>query len=176
MTAETTLSEMPLEFDPFSDEYFGGPYALYRRLRDQAPVFFSERYGFWALFRYDDVCAAHKDWQNFSSAHGVACRPCNNDQELFGMYRSIIMMDLPEHDRLRALVSRVSTPKAVAGARTDDPRGHRLLPRALRGRRLVRRRGRVERPVPGRDHLAHARRAGGGPPADPALARHRAAP
>jgi cytochrome P450 len=110
---DTVLSETPLEFDPFSDEYFNGPYDLYRRMRDHAPVYFNEQYGFWALFRYDDVCAAHKDWQTFSSAHGVDLSTLNTDEALIRMYRSMIMMDPPEHDRLRALVSRVFTPRAV---------------------------------------------------------------
>jgi cytochrome P450 len=111
---DTTVSETPLEFDPFSDEYFNGPYDLYRRMRDHAPVYFNEQYGFWALFRYDDVCAAHKEWQTFSSAHGVDLSTLNTDEAVIRMYRSIIMMDPPEHDRLRALVSRVFTPRAVA--------------------------------------------------------------
>jgi cytochrome P450 len=110
---DTVLSEAPLEFDPFSDEYFNGPYDLYRRLRDDAPVYFNEQYGFWALFRYEDVCAAHKDWQTFSSAHGVDLSTLSTDESIIRMYRSIIMMDPPEHDRLRALVSRVFTPRAV---------------------------------------------------------------
>jgi cytochrome P450 len=110
---DTVLSETPLEFDPFSDEYFNGPYDLYRRLRDHAPVYFNKKYGFWALFRYDDVCAAHKEWQTFSSAHGVDLSTLHTDPAVIRMYRSIIMMDPPEHDRLRALVSRVFTPRAV---------------------------------------------------------------
>ena len=44
-----------VEFDPFSDEYFDDPTDVYRRLRDEAPVYFSERYGFYALSRFDDV-------------------------------------------------------------------------------------------------------------------------
>jgi cytochrome P450 len=110
---DTTLSETPLEFDPFSDEYFNGAYDLFRRMRDESPVYFNEKYGFWALFRYDDVCAAHKDWQTFSSAHGVDLSTLNTDPAIIKMYRSIIMMDPPEHDRFRALVSRVFTPRAV---------------------------------------------------------------
>ena len=112
--SDTTLSGVPVEFDPFSDTYFNDPYDLYRRLRDEAPAYFSEQYGFWALFRYDDVCAAHKDWQTFSSSHGVDLSTLNTDHEIIKMYRSIIMMDPPEHDRLRALVSRVFTPRAVS--------------------------------------------------------------
>ena len=71
----------PAEFDPFSDDYFNDPYDLYRRMRDEAPVYFNEKYGFWALFRYEDVCQAHKDWQTFSSSHGVDLSTLNNDHE-----------------------------------------------------------------------------------------------
>ena len=145
---DTALSETPLEFDPFSDEYFNGPYDLYRRMRDHAPVYFNEKYGFWALFRYDDVCAAHKDWQTFSSAHGVDLSTLNTDEATIRMYRSIIMMDPPEHDRFRALVSRVFTPKSRQCAGADGPRGHRLVPGPVRRRRLLRRSRRLQRPLP----------------------------
>jgi cytochrome P450 len=101
------------EFDPFSAEYFDDPYDLYRTMRDEVPVFFSERYGFWALFRYEDVCEAHKEWQTFSSSHGVDLSTLSKPPELIRQLRSMIMLDPPEHDRLRALVSRAFTPRAV---------------------------------------------------------------
>jgi cytochrome P450 len=104
---------IPVEFDPFSDEYFNDPTETYRRLRDEAPVYFNETYGFFALSRYADVVTAHKDWQTFSSAHGVDLSTLSKDPELIRSFRSIIMMDPPEHDRLRALVSRVFTPRAM---------------------------------------------------------------
>jgi cytochrome P450 len=104
---------MKIEFDPFGDEYFNDPSDVYRRLRDEAPVYFSEKYGFYALSRFADVLAAHRDWETFSSAHGIDLSTLSKDSELIQSFRSIIMMDPPEHDRLRALVSRVFTPKAV---------------------------------------------------------------
>jgi cytochrome P450 len=61
----------PVEFDPFSDAFFNDPTEMYRRLRDEAPVYFSEKYGFYALSRFADVLAAHRDWEGFSSAHGI---------------------------------------------------------------------------------------------------------
>ena len=100
-------------FDPFSDEYFNDPTEVYRRLRDEAPVYFNEHYGFYALSRFADVVTAHRDWQGVSSAHGIDLSTLSKDPELIKTYRSIIMMDPPEHDRLRALVSRVFTPRAV---------------------------------------------------------------
>jgi cytochrome P450 len=102
-----------VEFDPFSDEYFNDPTEVYRRLRDEAPVYFNERYGFYALSRFADVLAAHRDWEGFSSAHGIDLATLYKDEEMVRGFRSIIMMDPPEHDRLRALVSRVFTPRAV---------------------------------------------------------------
>jgi cytochrome P450 len=107
------MTTVAVEFDPFSDEYFNDPTEVYRRLRDEAPVYFSERYGFYALSRFADVVTAHRDWQGLSSAHGVDLASLTKDPELIRGYRSIIMMDPPEHDRLRALVSRVFTPRAV---------------------------------------------------------------
>jgi cytochrome P450 len=102
-----------VEFDPFSDDYFNDPTEVYRRLRDEAPVYFSERYGFYALSRFADVLAAHRDWERLSSAHGIDLNTLTKDPEIIRTFRSIIMMDPPEHDRLRALVSRVFTPRAV---------------------------------------------------------------
>ena len=69
--SDTTLSGTPVEFDPFSAEFFNDPTELYRRIRDEAPVYRNEKYGFYALFLYEDVCTAHKDWPTFTSSHGV---------------------------------------------------------------------------------------------------------
>ncbi len=74
------MTTTAVEFDPFSDEYFDDPTEVYRRLRDEAPVYFSERYGFYALSRFADVVAAHRDWQGFSSAHGVDLSTLSRDE------------------------------------------------------------------------------------------------
>jgi cytochrome P450 len=102
-----------VDFDPFSSEYFDDPTEVYRRLRDEAPVYFNERYGFYALSRFADVVAAHRDWRGLSSAHGVDLSTLTRDPDLIRSLGMIIMMDPPEHERFRALVSRVFTPRAV---------------------------------------------------------------
>lgn len=108
------MSTMAVEFDPFGDEYFNDPTEMWRRLRDEAPVYYNEEWGFYALSRFDDVVRAHRDWQGFSSAYGVELFMLSKrDRDLIQSFRSIIMMDPPEHDRFRALVSRVFTPRAV---------------------------------------------------------------
>jgi cytochrome P450 len=102
-----------MEFDPFSSDFFDDPYDTYRWLRDHAPVYHSERYGFWALSRHEDVVAAHRDWQTFSSSHGVTIDQLTDPRQST-VDSSIIFLDPPQHDRLRRLVSRVFTPKAMA--------------------------------------------------------------
>ena len=96
-----------LEFDPF--RYYENPYLLFRRLRDEAPVYHNRKRGFWALSRYDDVHAASQDWETYSSAHG------NDLDDTYTMWRpgSPESLDPPAHDRLRAVVQRQFSPQAL---------------------------------------------------------------
>jgi cytochrome P450 len=61
-----------LEFDPYSYAVHEDPYPVYKRLRDEAPAYWNERLGFWALSRHADVLAAFKEPLRFSSAGGVS--------------------------------------------------------------------------------------------------------
>ncbi len=105
------LRDAPVEFDPFSIEFFDDPYDTYRRLRDEQPVYHNAHYGFWALSRWDDVVDASRSWPAFSSRHGVDLAMLTADR--LPEHPSLIMLDPPEHDRLRKLVSRVFTPRAI---------------------------------------------------------------
>ncbi len=107
-----TADGAPVEFDPFSPTFFNDPYPTYRRLRDEAPVYHNERYGFWALSRYEDVVAAHRDWETYTSTHGLDLVMLTSDEPV---PPSMIMMDPPEHHRMRLLVSKVFSPRAIAG-------------------------------------------------------------
>jgi cytochrome P450 len=102
-----------MEFNPFSDEFYDDPYDMYRWLRDEAPAYYNEQYGFWALSRFADVVAAHRDWKTFSSEHGLTIDQLT-DPDMSMAKSSIIMMDPPDHDRMRKLVSRVFTPRAIS--------------------------------------------------------------
>lgn len=101
------------EFNPLSRDFFDDPYDTYRWMRDEAPCYYNEQYGFWALSRFDDVVAAHRDWKTFSSEHGLTIDQLTDPNNTM-KHTSIIMMDPPVHDRMRKLVSRVFTPRAVA--------------------------------------------------------------
>ena len=64
------VSPNNVEFDPLSDDFFNAPFNTYRRLRNEAPVYHNEKYGFWALSRYQDVEPALKDCETFLVGQG----------------------------------------------------------------------------------------------------------
>ena len=100
-----------VEFDPFSRDFFDDPYDTYAALRDHAPCYYSERYDFYALSRFDDVVAGHRDFATFTSTHGQTYEQLASGQPTeTGM---IISMDPPEHTRYRKLVSRSFTPRSI---------------------------------------------------------------
>lgn len=101
------------EFDPISSTFFDDPYDTYAWMRDEAPVYFNETYGFYALSRYADVHAAHKDTDTFSSAYGITIDVLQHRRKLDA--NMLIMMDPPEHDRMRLLVRQAFTRKSIDG-------------------------------------------------------------
>jgi cytochrome P450 len=100
-----------LVFDPFSEEFFSNPFDTYRRMRDEAPVYYSEQYDFYALSRHADVAAAFKDFETYSSSRGVTLEEIQSGKHAH--QQSIIWMDPPEHRRMRSLVNKVFTPRAI---------------------------------------------------------------
>ncbi|BBY46541.1 cytochrome P450 [Mycolicibacterium celeriflavum] len=102
-------------FDPFSEEFFNGPYEIYRRMREEAPVYYSEEYDFYALSRHEDVAAAFKDFETYSSAYGLDLAMVKSDEPV--PVEMIIIMDPPEHRQMRSLVNKVFTPRAIEAMR-----------------------------------------------------------
>ncbi|HEX6166203.1 MAG TPA: cytochrome P450 [Acidimicrobiales bacterium] len=106
----TTLDD--LYWDPIDVAIDDDPYDTWRRLRDEAPVYRNERYDFWALSRFADVEAAHRDPVTFVSSHGTVLELMTDQPVPSGM---MIFQDPPEHTRLRSLVSRAFTPRRTSG-------------------------------------------------------------
>ncbi|MBX8691765.1 cytochrome P450 [Mycobacterium sp. 20091114027_K0903767] len=109
MTAATVV------FDPFSQDFFNSPYEMYRQMRVHAPVYYSERYDFYALTRHVDVAAAFKDYETYSSAYGVDLAQVRKGDVT--EHGSIIAMDPPAHRRMRSLLNKVFTPRAIQSKR-----------------------------------------------------------
>ena len=112
--ATPKLVDDSIEFDPFSMDFFNGAYDTYRRLRDEAPLYYNEKWDFWALTRYDDVAPATKDHETFSSAKGATLDMVKAHDDAIPVPKVIISMDPPEHQKMRRLVSNVFTPRAIA--------------------------------------------------------------
>jgi cytochrome P450 len=105
-----------LYYDPYDPDIDADPHPVWKRLRDEAPVYYNEQHDFFALSRYDDVNRALADGETFSSARGIVVEmidttPAPDDDPL--PRPMMIMMDPPRHDRLRKLVSRTFTPRRV---------------------------------------------------------------
>lgn len=64
------LSEAPVHWDPYNPKYFANPYPVFRRLREEAPVYYNEEYEFYAVSRYDDVQNGLADRDTFISGRG----------------------------------------------------------------------------------------------------------
>jgi cytochrome P450 len=115
-----------------NDEFRDGAFTTLRR---EAPIkFFSEAEfegfaagaGHWALTRFDDVHFASRHPEIFSSGSGITIG--DQTPELTEYFGSMIAMDDPRHQRLRAIVSRAFTPKVVARVETSvRDRARRLV-------------------------------------------------
>ena len=102
------MSAAAVHYDPFAYEHHEDPYPSYRLLRDTAPVYRNERYGFYALSRYADCLAALRNHRVFSSADGTSLEP------LKAQVPTLLNSDPPVHTRLRHLLSHLFLPPAVA--------------------------------------------------------------
>jgi cytochrome P450 len=98
-------------YDPYDIEIQADPYPVFRRLRDEAPLYYNERYDFYALSRFEDVEKAFVDHATFSSARGGILEAIKADIEIpSGVF---IWEDPPLHSAHRGLLSRVFTPKKM---------------------------------------------------------------
>jgi cytochrome P450/ferredoxin-NADP reductase len=90
-----------MEYDPFSQEFQADPFPVYRWMRDEAPVFYSEKWNWWALSRFEDVRAAATDPQTFLSYQGIDIDDTAKDQSGPGFLPDI---DNPRHDQIRRMI------------------------------------------------------------------------
>lgn len=93
----------------------GVPHDWFELLRREAPVFWQEEQdgrGFWSITRYDDVIAMSKDWETFSSARGGTSLMDLTPEQVESRM-SMLDADPPYHTRLRSIVNRAFTPRAI---------------------------------------------------------------
>jgi cytochrome P450 len=124
----STVTPEALYYDPYDTEIDRDPHPLWRRFRDEAPLWYNERHEFWMLSRFADVEAAMRDWDTYRSGQGSILDVIKANIEL--PPGIILMEDPPVHTVHRGLLSRVFTPRKTAAledqvrafcARTLDP-------------------------------------------------------
>jgi cytochrome P450 len=108
------VTKPKLVFHPFAEEYFDNPYDVYARMREESPLYYDDGEDFYALTRHEDVAAAFKDHESFSSARG-----CDLGMVRSGdvPQKSIIFMDPPDHRHMRSLLNKAFTPRAIQSQR-----------------------------------------------------------
>jgi cytochrome P450 len=111
---EDAVTKPKLVFHPFAQEYFDNPYEVYKRMRDEAPLYYDEDEDFYALTRHEDVAAAFKDHESFSSARGCDLGMVRSGEV---PQKSIIFMDPPDHRHMRSLLNKAFTPRAILSQR-----------------------------------------------------------
>ncbi len=110
-----------IAFDHQDPAFVADPYAGLRRLQDEAPVFWSEGMGAWIVTRHDDVRAAFRDPRLSSDRIRPFCAqlasplkelvlPLCANLELWAVFN-----DPPQHTRLRALMNKAFTTRAIEG-------------------------------------------------------------
>ena len=123
-----TTTDPAIYYDPYDFEIDSDPYPVWKRLRDERPLYYNERYDFYALSRFDDVDRSSLDWESYISSKGTLLELIKSGMEL--PPGSIIFEDPPAHNIHRRLLSRVFTPRNINDlepkirefcARTLDP-------------------------------------------------------
>ncbi len=126
--SEGAVSPTDVYYDPYDLEIDVDPYPVFRRLRDEAPLYYNDVHDFYALSRFDDVEACEKDWRTYISGKGSVLEVIKAGVDL--PPGTILFEDPPAHDLHRGLLSRVFTPKRILAiepqvrdycARTLDP-------------------------------------------------------
>ena len=106
-----TTTTDALVYDPEDHDTIMNPHALFRRMRDEAPLYHREEQDFWAVSRFDDAKEVLLNRETFPSYRGVTLDILRSGMEFPG---TLIFEDQPSHTIHRALLSRVFTPRRVS--------------------------------------------------------------
>ena len=115
-TAVTPEGVPVLTVDPYALENLMEPHAMHEQVREAGPVVYLDTYGVWAMARYEQVNAALKDYETFSSAAGAGLS--NFQKEKPWRTPSLLLeADPPFHTRAREIVGPVIAPPVIKALR-----------------------------------------------------------
>ena len=105
--------------NPFAPERFSAPYDMYERMRSDGPVAYGRPYRQWFVFGYDEVQAVLRSPDTANAPVGELLLSTRRYRQLSPSARAsfskwLLLVDPPDHTRLRSAVSRAFTPKQIA--------------------------------------------------------------
>jgi cytochrome P450 len=131
---DATGRDLGDEYDPFGDAHSADPHAFYDRARVEQPVFFSPSLDAWVITRHQDAVSVLRDHRRFSVAV-YQTRSGHHTPEALAILRqspitgrSLLLMDPPEHTRLRSILSRTLSAQRAAAL---EPRVRALSMRLI---------------------------------------------
>ena len=98
--------------DPFGDEILTNPYAFHERLREAGPVVYLERYGVYAMGRYDEVYAGLSNWETFVSSRGAGLSDFKKEKP-WRPPSLLLESDPPDHTVVRNALGDVIGPRSI---------------------------------------------------------------
>ena len=107
----TTTTASDLRYDPYDVGINADPYPVFRRLREEAPLYRNDEYDFYALSRFEDVERGLVDRETYISGRGAILELIKADMAM--PPGVLIFEDPPVHTVHRGLLSRVFTPKKM---------------------------------------------------------------
>jgi cytochrome P450 len=107
----TGAKAVELYYDPYDPDIDDNPYPVWKRMREEAPLYYNEKYNFYALSRYEDVARELPNWQTYRSGRGTTADILFNNIEV--PPGILLFEDPPLHDLHRRLLSRVFTPRRM---------------------------------------------------------------
>jgi cytochrome P450 len=107
-----TLDSAGITYDPYDFDIDTNPYPTFRRLRDEAPLYYNEKYDFYALSRHADVKSASVEWQTYQSGRGSVLELIKSGAPIPPGF--ILFEDPPVHDVHRGMLARVFTMRRIA--------------------------------------------------------------
>jgi cytochrome P450 len=122
----TVSAASDVYFDPYDVELNADPYPMFRRLREEVPLYYNEQHDFYALSRFADVDRGLVDYQTFSSAKGAILELIKANIDI--PPGVLLFEDPPIHDVHRKLLSRMFTPRKISDL---EPKIRELCARSL---------------------------------------------
>jgi len=100
-----------LYWDPYDARFAANPHPIWKRMREESPVYYNEKHDFYAISKFADVERAFTDPASFSSSRGSILELIKANMEI--PPGTLIFEDPPVHDIHRKLIARVFSPRRV---------------------------------------------------------------